>query len=183
MPRNTSTNSRLHRIPTHVVRTRSLKQRYYLVFAQLFPELTLHYWFSGPCTIGYKLPTIGLYRVKMTGSSRRTHCTCSWRRLVLYLLDSRRFSSFPGDARLLPGDLRGWNARGYCIHMHKNSNRCYVKTAYRLELKLGGCLLPLYISPYLALNTKSRTTKISWNVRYIYISDISLQLKQRDKQS
>ena len=115
MPRNTSTNSRLHRIPTHVVRTRSLKQRYYLVFAQLFPELTLHYWFSGPCTIGYKLPTIGLYRVKMTGSSRRTHCTCSWRRLVLYLLDSRRFSSFPGDVRLLPGDLRGWNARGYII--------------------------------------------------------------------
>ena len=37
----------------------------------------------------------------------------SWRRLVLYLLDSRRFSSFPGDLRLLPGDLRGWNARGY----------------------------------------------------------------------
>ena len=113
MPRNSSTNSRLHRRPTHVVRTRSLKQRYYLVFRATVPELTFNYSFPGPCTMPDRHQTIGLYRVKMTGSSRRIHWTCSWRRLVLYLLDSRRFSSFPGDVRLLPGDLRGWNARGY----------------------------------------------------------------------
>ena len=57
--------------------------------------------------------TIGLYRVKMTGSSRRIHWTCSWRRLVLYLLDSRRKTRDPGDRRYYPGVRRGWNARGY----------------------------------------------------------------------
>ena len=113
MPRNSSTNSRLHRRPTHVVRTRSLKQRYYLVFRATVPELTFNYSFPGPCTMPDRHQTIGLYRVKMTGSSRRIHWTCSWRRLVLYLLDSRRKTRDPGDRRYYPGVRRGWNARGY----------------------------------------------------------------------